>query len=148
MLYWRCCYDEIVWNRNVNFTPWWWSTVVVKRLYIIIGYSSFYIQWNLDNSKSKGPNSFVWIIETLNNWGLKYIHIMARTSFGPWKFVRDMGSSSHWGLIMTPVQEAKSDNLGFFFFSIFYTMIVCRVYSLELPRWGDSNEYTQHTIPW
>ena len=28
------------------------------------------IQWNLDNSKSKGPNSFVWIIETLNNWGL------------------------------------------------------------------------------
>ena len=32
------------------------------------------IQWNLDNSKSKGPNIFVWIIETLNNWGLKYIH--------------------------------------------------------------------------
>ena len=26
------------------------------------------IQWNLDNSKSK-----VWIIETLNNWGLKCI---------------------------------------------------------------------------
>ena len=22
------------------------------------------------------------------------------------------------------------------------------MYSLELPRWGDSNEYTQHTIPW
>ena len=33
------------------------------------------LQWNLDNSKSKGPNSFVWIIETLNNWGLKSIHI-------------------------------------------------------------------------
>ena len=27
------------------------------------------------NSKSKGPNSFVWIIETSNNWGLKCIHI-------------------------------------------------------------------------
>ena len=25
---------------------------------------------------------------------------MARTSLGPWKFIRDMGSSSHWGLIM------------------------------------------------
>ena len=28
---------------------------------------------------------------------------MARTSLGPWKFVRDMGSSSHLGLIMAPV---------------------------------------------
>ena len=28
---------------------------------------------------------------------------MARTSLEPWKFFRDMGSSSHWGLIMTPV---------------------------------------------
>ena len=35
----------------------------------------FKLQWNLDNSKSKGPNSFVWITETLNNWGLKCIHI-------------------------------------------------------------------------
>ena len=33
------------------------------------------VQWNLDNSKSKGPNCSVWIIETLNNWGLKCIHI-------------------------------------------------------------------------
>ena len=33
------------------------------------------IQWNMDNSKSKRPNSFVWIIETLNNSGLKCIHI-------------------------------------------------------------------------
>ena len=37
---------------------------------------------------------------------------MARTSLGPWKFVRDMGSSSHGGLIMAPVQEANRDNLG------------------------------------
>ena len=37
---------------------------------------------------------------------------MARTPLGPWKFVRDMGSSSHWGLIMAPGQEANSDNLG------------------------------------
>ena len=37
---------------------------------------------------------------------------MAQTYLGPMKFVRDMGSSSPWGLIMAPVQEANSDNLG------------------------------------
>ena len=37
---------------------------------------------------------------------------MARTALRPWKFVRDMGSSSHSGLIMTSDQEANSDNLG------------------------------------
>ena len=29
---------------------------------------------------------------------------------------------------------------------LFYYEMVCCVYSLESPRWGDSNEYTQHTI--
>ena len=29
---------------------------------------------------------------------------------------------------------------------LFYHESVCCVYSLESPRWGDSNEYTQHTI--
>ena len=38
---------------------------------------------------------------------------------------------------MVPSQEANGDNLGIFFF-IFYTIIA--------PRWGDFNEYTQHTI--
>ena len=37
---------------------------------------------------------------------------MARTSLGPYTFVRDMGSSSHWWLFMAPGQEAKSDNIG------------------------------------
>ena len=37
---------------------------------------------------------------------------MAQTSLGPWKFVRNMGSSSHCGLVMAPVQEVNSDNLG------------------------------------
>ena len=37
---------------------------------------------------------------------------MARTSLGPGKFVRDMGSSSHGGLILVPDQEANGDNLG------------------------------------
>ena len=33
---------------------------------------------------------------------------MARKSLGLWKFVREMGSSSHRGLIMAPGQEANS----------------------------------------
>ena len=39
---------------------------------------------------------------------------MARTSLGPWKFVRDMDSDSsrHLELIMAPVQEANTDDLG------------------------------------
>ena len=49
---------------------------------------------------------------------------MALTSLGPKKIVRDMGGSSHGGLIMVPSQAANGDNLGIFF-SIFYTMIVC-----------------------
>ena len=63
--------------------------------------------------------------------------------FGTIETVRDTGSSSHWELIMVPGQEANSDNLRVFF--IFCTITVYLVYSLESPRWGDSNEYTQHT---
>ena len=63
---------------------------------------------------------------------------MARTSLGPQKIARDMGSSSHWGLIMAPVQEANSDNLGKIFFDF---MIVCWVYSLE------SHLMSTHNIP-
>ena len=36
---------------------------------------------------------------------------MARTSLGPWKFVPDMGSSSHWGLIIAQGQTANENNL-------------------------------------
>ena len=45
---------------------------------------------------------------------------------------------------MAPGQEGNSDIIGKFF--IFYTTMVCCVYSLESPRRGDSNEYTQHAI--
>ena len=37
---------------------------------------------------------------------------MVRTSLGLRKFVRDMGSLNHCGLIKAPVQEANGDNLG------------------------------------
>ena len=44
--------------------------------------------------------------------------LMARTSLGPWKFVRDIGSSSHLGLIMAQGQEANGDKLSCFFFFV------------------------------
>ena len=65
-----------------------------------------------------------------------------RTSLGPWKFVSDMGISSHEGIIIAPGQEANGDYLGCRLsrgvFSIFYKIMVCWVYSLESPRWGNS----------
>ena len=45
------------------------------------------------------------------------------------KFIQDMGSSSHCGLIMALGQEANGDSFGVFL--IFYTIMVCCVYSLE-----------------
>ena len=41
---------------------------------------------------------------------------LARTSLGPWKFVRDMGRSSHYELTMAPGQEFRE----FFFFYHLY----------------------------
>ena len=40
---------------------------------------------------------------------------MARTALGPWKFVRDNGSSSHWGLIIAQGQKANKNNPGMSF---------------------------------
>ena len=37
---------------------------------------------------------------------------MARTSLEPWKFVREMGSSSQWDLIMAPGRETNGDIYG------------------------------------
>ena len=37
---------------------------------------------------------------------------VARTSMWPWKLVRDMSSSSYWGLSTALGQEANGDNLG------------------------------------
>ena len=62
---------------------WWSSTKIVQAIWIrqkhgrqgAVLIFPIYLQLNLDNSKSKGPNSFVWIIEALNNWGLKCIHL-------------------------------------------------------------------------
>ena len=63
------------------------------------GSAIYNIQWNLDNSKSKGPNSFVWIIETLNNWGLKCIHIIKLGLQNDFELLRILNywSLNYWG---------------------------------------------------
>ena len=55
--------------------------------------------------------------------------------FEPLRVSHDARSGSKW--------RQFSD-----FFSSFWTIMVWCVYSLELPRWGNSNEYTQHTVYW
>ena len=67
---------------------------------------------------------------------------ITRSSLGPRKYVLDIGSSSHWGLIVTPDLKTNGYHLVWSLFDF----DVCCVYSLESPRWGDSNEYTQHTF--
>ena len=53
------------------------------------------------------------VCKHVQNDAIKYIRTsVTRTCSGPWKFVRDIGSSSHWGLIMTPGQEANEHDLG------------------------------------
>ena len=56
---------------------------------------------------------------------------MARTSFGPWHFVRDIGSSSHWGLIIAPGQEANADNLGMYIFYTFRWAILMSTHNIQ-----------------
>ena len=68
---------------------------------------------------------------------------------------------ANWGDILheisMPIFWEKNKKNQIVVCSIFYPIcqvfriclpIVRCVYSLESPRWGDSNEYTQHTIPW
>ena len=45
---------------------------------------------------------------------------MARTFWGPYKIVRGIHSSGHWGVIKMPGQEANSDNLGILFFEFLH----------------------------
>ena len=55
---------------------------------------------------------------TCSNFRTSYSQtLLARTSLGPWKFVWDMGSLSHWGLIIIPGQKANGDDLGNCFLS-------------------------------
>ena len=76
-----------------------------------------------------------------------YFHLQSNINgsniSGTTENVRDMGSSSHWGLIIAPGQAQME--LIREVFLILYKMVFW-VYSLESPRWGNSNDYTQYTI--
>ena len=65
---------------------------------------------------------------SLGLWKFGIMEIWDYGNLGLWKFVLDMGSSSHWGLIMTPGRKWQQFKE---FFSIFYTIMVCWVYSLD-----------------
>ena len=69
---------------------------------------------------------------------------MART---PWKFILDMGGSSHRVNHSARLGDKNLKNI-WNVFSIFYKIMVCWVYSLESPHRGDSNDHTQHTFYW
>ena len=58
------------------------------------------------------------------------------------EYTLDMGSSSYWGLIVAPDQDAKGNNLGMYFSIYFLKQKGCWKYSLSLesPRYGDPNE--------
>ena len=70
---------------------------------------------------------------------------MARTQMArlPW-MIQTLFFSPY--KILPIAQENKYLGIFLFYFILFHHGIVCCVYSLESPRRGDSNEYTQHTI--
>ena len=51
-------------------------------------------------------------------------------------------------LFLSPykILQVAQENMYFGKIFLFYHQIVCCMYSLELPHWGSSNEYTQLTI--
>ena len=68
-------FNDTLTNGRKWFKEAWYSCFQILYDCAIVFCLYLNVQWNLDNSKSKGPNSFLSIIETLNNWGLKCIHI-------------------------------------------------------------------------
>ena len=58
----------------------------------------------------------------------------------------DYGLISFEIWVVRATEEANGDNFMEIFL-IFYTIILCGVYSLESPLRGDSNGYTKYKIP-
>ena len=70
-------------------------------------------------SKNLNTKSNLWRYQGFLSSEYKYSRTsLARTCLGQWIFIRDMGSSSHWGLIIAPGLEAYGDNVGKYFCSI------------------------------
>ena len=58
----------------------------------------------------------------------------------------NMFESGYFELMSVNHSTGSGSIIGMSVFSIFFTMKVCFVFSLESPHRGDSNEYTQYTI--
>ena len=56
--------------------------------------------------------------------------------FGPWNSLLDMGTSSHWELIIAPGQETNKYVMDAF--SIFYKIIAYWGFPLESSRWSEA----------
>ena len=99
-----------------------WGGGTLKLLMMVIGGTApslfptpmvFPVICYIGNSTSLRDIASYWPTSSLTL--LKHLHwlkivynrtSMARTPLGPWKLVRDRGSSSQWGLIIAPGQEA------------------------------------------
>ena len=82
---------------------------------------------NTSQPKSKVSNIFSLMLFQSSGGVSRYSKTsIAQTSFGPWKFIWDMGSLSNRGLIMAPDQEANVDNLGKSFWFLYTKIyVVC-----------------------
>ena len=87
------------------------------KFFIYLNRRVFVMIWSvLYNGNSMAFRGLDWWAVLINSF-LFHVFMysrtpMAQTSLGPYKFVRDKSSSSHWGLIMVPGQQANGDNLG------------------------------------
>ena len=76
--------------------------------------------------KRKGHNTNLKInIFLISFWKIRKYSQTAITSLGLCKFFLDIGSSNHWGLIITPGQKAKRYNLGMSLRAVWWLYIEC-----------------------
>ena len=81
---------------------------------------------------------FLWHGSYFNTWTGKVELQWLKHLWDHGNLFRNMGSSSHWGFIIAPGQEANGDNSRIpKYFDLLYKMLCC-VHLLESPRWGDS----------
>ena len=81
---------------------------------------------------------FLWHGSYFNTWTGKVELQWLKHLWDHGNLFRNMGSSSHWGFIIAPGQEANGDNSRIpKYFDLLYKMLCC-MHLLESPRWGDS----------
>ena len=89
-----------------------------------VEYILLHIQQFLDILKGNQKNLFKLRISMIRCCPISKTSVV-QTSLGPWKFIQEMGTSNHRGLIMAPCQEANSDNLGSLFELLYNNGMLC-----------------------